>query len=283
MSKKALDSSIVSFFNELSKPEYDPIGSREAEVEIIRKYQCSNCKGLFQTLIKRNLRYVASVSRKYMDGDDHDIDIFHAGVLGLMTAIRKYDINSHCKLITYARDWIRYEIDKYRRGKSVVGLTNYMCWHLRKIDTVIDNLRKAGQSHTDEAVSSVTGLPKERINAIQKARKAQYVVDQPLDGNEANSIGHPGHRLLKTIGHIDEEPAPIDALVKSEDSERLRNAIGILPDDEAFVIQRLYFDDDCTRESYRSVAEEMGCSHEQVRKLKMSAFDRIALAFASNN
>lgn len=272
MSRKALDASIVSFFNELSKSEYDPIGSREAEVEIIRKYQCSNCKGMFQTLIKRNLRYVASISRKYMDGNDHDIDIFHAGVLGLITAIRKYDINSHCKLITYAKNWIKNEINKYMRSRSVVGLTNYRCWHLRKIDVIVDDLMKAGQSHTDEAVSSITGLSSKSIAAAQKARKAQHVISHPLDCKEADSVGY--------FNYTDEESEPINSLVKSEDIERLRNALNALSDDEAFVIKKLYFDDDCTRESPRSVAKKMRCSHERVRKLKMSAFDKIAADLA---
>jgi len=275
MSKKALDPSIVSFFGELSKPEYDPIRDRDTEAEIIKNYQSRDDKELFQTLIKKNLRYVASISRKYMDGDDHDIDIFHAGVLGLITAIHKYDINSHCKLITYARDWIKYEIDKYRRGKSIVGLTHYMCWHLRKIDAAIDDLMKVGISYADEAVSSITGLPRKMINAVQKARKTQCVIDYPLDCKEANSVGYFSHR--------DEESEPIDFMVKGEDSERLHNAINELPSDEALVIQKLYFDDDSTRESYRSVAKKLGCSYEQVRKLKVSAFDKIALAFASNN
>lgn len=275
MSKKALDPSIVSFFGELSKPEYNPIRSRDAEIETIRRYQSEDNNELFQTLVKRNLRYVASISRKYMDGDDHDIDIFHAGVLGLITAIHKYDIDSNCKLITYAKNWIKYEISKYLRSRSVVGLTNYMCWHLRKIDTVIDDLRKAGQSHTDEAVSSETGLSSKSVAAARKARKTQYVIDHPLDCKEVDSVGY--------FNHMDEGLEPINSLVKSEDSKRLHNAIGILPNDEAFVIQRLYFDDDCTRESYRSVAKKLGCSYEQVRKLKMSAFNKIALAFASNN
>ena len=275
MSKNALNPNIVSFFGELSKPEYDPIKDRDTEVKIIKSYQNRDDKEPFQTLIKRNLRYVASISRKYMDGDDHDIDIFHAGVLGLITAIHKYEINSHCKLITYARDWIKYEIDKYRRGKSIVGLTHYMCWHLRKIDAVIDDLVKMGASYADEAVSSITGLPRKMVNAAQKARKTQYVIDYPLDCKEVHGLEYFSHR--------DEESEPIDFMVKSEDSERLHNAIDELPSDEAFVIQKLYFDDDSTRESYRSVAKKLGCSHEQIRKLKVSAFDKIALAFASSN
>lgn len=272
MQRKALDPSIVAFFGELSKPEYDPIGSRDAETETIRRYQSENNSELFQTLIKRNLRYVASISRKYMDGDDHDIDIFHTGVLGLITAIRKYDINSNCKLITYAKNWIKYEINKYLRSRSVVGLTNYMCWHLRKIDTVIDDLMKAGQSHTDEAVSSVAGLSSKSIAAAQKARKAQYVIDHPLDCKEIDSVGY--------FHHTDEGSEPINSLVESEDVERLRNALNALSDDEAIVIKTLYFDDDCTLESLRSVAKKMGCSYEQVRKLKMSAFDKIATDLA---
>jgi RNA polymerase sigma factor (sigma-70 family) len=261
-----------AFFGELSKPEYDPIRNRGIEIEIIRQYQAKDDKEPFQTLVKRNLRYVASISRKYMDGDDHDIDIFHAGVLGLITAIRKYDINSNCRLITYAKNWIKNEIDKYRRSRSVVGLTNYMCWHLRKIDIVIDDLRKAGQSHTDEAISSVAGLSSKSVAAAQKARKARYVIDHPLDCKGVDSVGY--------FTHIDEGSEPINSLVKSENIERLRNALDALSADEAFVIGKLYFDDDCTRESFRGLAKKMNCSYERVRKLKMSAFDKIATDLA---
>lgn len=265
MSKAVLYPSIVAFFNELSKPEYDPIRNRdrEAETELIVNYQDRNDAESLQTLIKRNLRYIASIARRYMDGNDHDIDIFHAGVLGLITAINKYDGDRKCRLITYARDWIKFEIRKYKRNMAPVRLTHYMCWHLKKINIVIDDLKKAGQSCTSEDVSFVTGLPEKRVDVMQKTRQSQYITDSypDLAGGE---------------------PEPFESLIKDEDSKRLHAAIDMLRDDEAFVIKRLYFDDDCTRESYRSVAKKLGCSHEQVRKLKLNAFDKIALAFSSN-
>lgn len=285
MITRALNASVISFFNELSKPEYDPLKDRFAEIALIKACLDDKDAQAFQVLIKRNLRFVAKVAMKYMDGNDHDIDIFHAGVLGLATSIRRYDTNSNCRLITYAKDWIKYEVGQYRRNKSVIRLTHYMCWRSEHIETVIDDLKKSGQAPTDEDVSSATGIPEKRVVAARMARRSQHAVDHfpghcrrpsvVLDNDETGN-----DEYMDMFG---EEQEPIDDLVSSENSARLHSALDKLPENEAFVIRKLYFDDNCTEESYRSLAAQMCCSYEQVRKLKVSAFGRIATAFASNN
>lgn len=268
MVKKAFSASVVAFFSELSKQEYNPIKDRAVEIELLKSYLVDHNNEAFDTLVKKNLRYVVRVAMKYMDRGDHDIDVLHAGVIGLMTAIRRYDLNSYCKLITYARNWIKYEIEQCVRSKSTVKLTNYMSWRSGVIEEVIENLRKAGQSHTDEAVSSVAGISEKGVVAARTARKSQYVIDHPFDSGVA-------YRAVEVAGE-----EPIDSLIKSEDRDRLYNALDVLDNNESFVIRRLFFDDDGIRETYRSLAGKMGCSHEQVRKLQLSAFDKIALALA---
>ena len=285
MPTKALNASVISFFNELSKPEYVPVKDRLVEMELIKDCLVGKDAQSFQTLIKRNLRFVAKVAVKYMDGGDHDVDIFHAGVLGLATSIRRYDTNSNCRLITYARAWIEHEIRQCIRNKSVIRLTHYMCWRSKQVEAVIDGLRRDGQAHADEDVSSATGITKKGVASARMARKSQYVMDHFPGHSHKRENDTPDDEMGNDayMNLLDEAREPIDDLISGENSTRLRSILAKLPGNEELVIRKLYFDDNCTGESYRSLAAQMGCSYEQVRKLKVSAFGKIALAFASNN
>jgi len=140
---------------------------------------------------------------------------------------------------------------------------------VRKIDAAEDMLAKTGALYTDGAVSSAAELPVRMVSTVQKARNSQYIKEYPLNFGDEDGIEFSGRG---------DEAEPIDLMVGEEDKQRLHDAIGMLSRDEAFVIQKLYLGN--TGESYRSVAKQLGCSHERVRKYKMDAFRSIAMALA---
>lgn len=271
--KVSQDPNVVAFLNELSKPDYNPIRDRRKEGRLIRRYRNEGDRGAFQILVNSHLRYVVATALKYLDYDDHDIDTFNAGIVGLIVAINKYDLDSKYKLITYARNWIRHEIEKYKRHKTVIELSHHITYTLRRVDIAIDDLRKIGAEYSDEEVSGATGLSKKRIRAACRARKARQcvVMDRVADREEGKSVGW---NLEQPDLQLD--PSNIATLV--EISDCIGSAIRSLMPKEAEVIRRRYFDPDKKDISYRSIASDIGCSHEQVRKLEKTALIKLRMA-----
>lgn len=70
------------------------------------------------TLIERNLRLVAHVSRKYQNGEEDMEDLISIGTIGLIKAIATFNYERGNRLATYAARCIDNELLMYFRGKK---------------------------------------------------------------------------------------------------------------------------------------------------------------------
>ncbi len=70
------------------------------------------------TLIERNLRLVAHISRKYQNGDEDMEDLISIGTIGLIKAIATFNNERGNRLATYAARCIDNELLMYFRGKK---------------------------------------------------------------------------------------------------------------------------------------------------------------------
>ena len=70
------------------------------------------------TLIERNLRLVAHISRKYQNGEEDMEDLISIGTIGLIKAIATFNYERGNRLATYAARCIDNELLMYFRGKK---------------------------------------------------------------------------------------------------------------------------------------------------------------------
>lgn len=256
---------VLSFFQELSKSEYDPL-SREEERELISQYQDTGDYQALQTLIQKNLRYVVLRISEILSKKEivDDLDVFNAGVLGLVTAIKKFKLSLQRKLITYAAFWIRYEVQKYKREQKFVSMTHYIIFNIQKTRDAMHSLEKEGQECTVENVLGASGLTEARYESVQKAQQVKCIIADP------GEIGR-----LRESEQQELFMEPIDYAIQNENTALIRIAVDLLPENEADIIKRRYF---CTSRfvpSYRVIAKELNCSHEQVRKLELRGLQKL--------
>ena len=69
------------------------------------------------TLIERNMRLVAHVSKKYQNTEEEMEDLISIGTIGLIKAVMTFDVERGSKLATYAARCIDNELLMYLRAK----------------------------------------------------------------------------------------------------------------------------------------------------------------------
>ena len=86
-----------------------PLLTQAQEIAVARRVQLGDEEAM-QELVKRNLRFVISVAKKYQNRGLALTDLIGEGNIGLMTAARKFDPDQGVKFISYAVWWIRQSI-----------------------------------------------------------------------------------------------------------------------------------------------------------------------------
>ena len=97
-----IDKILLDYMHEISK--IPPI-SHEKMVQL---FQQKTDPEVFMMLVERNLKLVFHTVKKYRSVKDEEfLDLVSEGVLGLKTAIERYDPSKGFKFSTYSFFWIR--------------------------------------------------------------------------------------------------------------------------------------------------------------------------------
>jgi RNA polymerase primary sigma factor len=129
------------------------------EIALARRIRSGDQDAL-QELVKRNLRFVISVAKKYQNRGLPLIDLIGEGNVGLLTAARKFDPDQGVKFISYAVWWIRQAIlsSLARQGRTVRVPLNRTA-DLSRIIKASEILRqKLRREPSPEELAQVTGL-----------------------------------------------------------------------------------------------------------------------------
>ena len=138
------------------------------------------------------LRYVGlvrNITSKYNFRSDYD-DLFQAGMLGLQTALQKYDAKRETSFTDYAYLWIKGEVlkainndygihvstDTYKLSKEIKETREYLSQNL-------------GREPTTFEISYLLGISEEKIASVINAVTIPYSLDNnylddnlPIDG-----------------------------------------------------------------------------------------------------
>ncbi len=168
---------------------------------------------------ERHLPLVYSLARRMASSSVEYDELVGAGNLGLIKAIKNYDISLGFAFSTYAVPVILGEMKRYIRDNGPVKVSrtlkeNYML--LKRI--ISDYEKETGESPTLSKLASLSGLSEEDIaQSLDSAR-----IPASLDDDTTFDIGAPDSAL-------DDEKIALNAAIDS------------LPDDEGRLIKLRYF------------------------------------------
>jgi RNA polymerase primary sigma factor len=245
-----------------------PLLSAQQEIAIARRVRAGDEEAM-QELVKRNLRFVISVAKKYQNRGMALTDLIGEGNVGLLTAARKFDPDQGVKFISYAVWWIRQAIlaALARQGRTVrvpLNRTADLSRIIRTAETLRQELRR---EPTPEEIAGATGLSLDVVQSLAALNTADVRLDAPLDPD--------GERSLIDRFIADEQNDAESQAMDKFLSEEIDRALRTLPPRDAKVL-RLYFGLDGGREhTLEEIGGMLGVTRERVRQLRDRALKRL--------
>lgn len=198
---------------------------------------------------------VRSIISKYSFRGDYD-DLYQAGMLGLQTAMQKYDIKKESSFTDYAYLWIKGEVlkavnndyqihvssDTYKLSKDIKEVREYLSQNL-------------GREPTISQISYMLGVSEEKIVSVINAVSTPYSLD--------NSYLDDDYNLYNKIALI-ERGYDVGVL-------DLKEAIMGLEESERELINSRYYQDMTQKET----AEVLGISQVQVSRKEGKILEKL--------
>ena len=265
-----------SLFSYLEKIKKFPVLSEQEETDLVRAFSERGDLRAAQQLVTSHLRLAAKVAMSYRRYGLPMADIISEANIGLMQAVKKFDLGKNVRLSTYAVWWIRAAINDFiLRSWSLVKIGTRAAQ--KKLFYNLNRLKaRLGLYDNKE-------LPPEAVKTIAR----ELVVDEN-EVKEMNSrLG--GDKSLNVNVSDEDDSEKIDLLVdvrqnieenlarKQERAEKnsiLRKCLSQLDEREQAVIRsRMLTEPPMTLEE---LGEKFGISRERVRQIEKKAFEKLS-------
>lgn len=226
--------------------------------ELIRRAQEED-KDALDEMISGNLGLVHSIVRRFEHRGCDREELFQTGCIGLIKAIKNFDLSLQLAFSTYAVPMIMGEIRRFLRDDGMVKVSRTLKEQGYKISKARELLvAELGREPEISEIEVLTELTREEIVLAMEANREVESIYQPIAGAEGEEL-----LLLDQLGNTDnlyEEPekeAVLNELV-------VRQLLTLLDEKEEQLIRLRYF----ANKTQCEVARVMGMSQVQVSRLE---------------
>jgi RNA polymerase sigma-32 factor len=247
------------------------------ERDLLEKFKDENDLKSAQKLIMSQLKTVLHVAFQYRNYGLPEEDLVQEGNIGLMKAVKNYDLKYQVRLYTYALVWIKAEIQGYilKNWKLVkIGTTK----NLKKL---FFNFKQIQKEMIDEDIShqQLTKLVSKKLNVSEEEVREieQYFAseDMTIDLNQDEESP------MLQLGH---EQTPETQYMQLHDETKrhqmLDKALGNLTPRQADIVKMRYFDEE--KKTHKEIALTLGISSERVRQIENDALKKMKKTFVED-
>jgi RNA polymerase primary sigma factor len=244
----------------LNKEDEDLYATRakEGDVEAQRK------------LIMANLRFVVNVAKRYQNQGLPLQDLISEGNIGLMNAIKRYDVTRGFHFISYAVWWIRQSILKAICEKSrMIKLPLNKVNELVQIEKVRKELRRINGNEPEVAeIAKYLSMEPDYIAQLLNIARDLVSLESPVYV-EKDSL------LLKEYIESENYASPDEEIMKNSLKEEINNVLKTLNDKEAEIIECRFGLNSKKPMSLKEIGEKFNLSKERIRQIEKKALKRL--------
>ncbi len=266
------DNSLVSYLEQIKK---FPVLSEEEETRLVSDFQQNGNMEAAQILVTSHLRLAAKIAFTYRSYGLPLADIISEGNIGLMQAVKKFDLSKKVRLATYAIWWIKAAINDYiLRSWSLVKIGTRAAQ--KKLFYNLNRIKARLGIYDNKELSP------DEVKSIAK----ELVVDESEVREMNGRLG--GDKSLNVTVSDEDEDERIDFIVdKTQDlegkisrrqeaevkAEVLKRCLSRLDEREQYIVKnRMLTDNPITLEE---IGAKFDISRERVRQIEKKAFNKL--------
>jgi RNA polymerase primary sigma factor len=217
-------------------------------------------------LVEANLRLVVSVAKRWQHTHLNMEELISAGNEGLQIAAKKYDYRKGTRFSTYATQWIEQSIRMAANRAHAVRVPIRRSYQLHKVLTAPSYTEDAPRQNLEQ-IARETNLKVADIRYVLRNRVTELSLDVPACDGSGESVG----------GVIAEERCLREELMQSEDLAIVRKALAECLDERQQFVLKQRFGFDGPKATLQAIGDQIGLTHERVRKIEQSALASLRL------
>jgi len=249
-----------------------PLLSREEETELLLRANKGD-KRAIDRLVLSNQKFVVKVAFLYKGQGMSITDLIGEGNIGLLTAIRRFDLNKNVKFTSYAVWWIRQSILQaiFEKGRIVriSAQKELVLRRFGKHNPVLQAQAGGGYGIDATDLAGKLGLSVEETNKVIEMGQSHFSLD--ADSNSENEFSLRDRLADTTISRPDEQVT--GQSVRELLAEHMETLSGV----EKKVVSFHFGLQSEHPMSLRKIGEMFGLSRERVRQIKESALAKLRL------
>lgn len=221
-------------------------------------------------IIECNLKLVVSIAKKFRDYNLHFLDFIQEGNLGLLKAIKKFDVTLGNKLSTYATWWIRQAISRSVSEQArMVRIPVHTEEKIKKVNRAIKYLEaKNGYTPNDEEISEFLKMPIEQVIFAKKSYFTSSTISLSVE------IGEDDDFKIEDFIEAD-TPDSFDIVTNNELNGVCMQALDTLTDREKLVLIKRFGFDGNGKKTLEEVAKTLCVTRERVRQIENKALKKL--------
>lgn len=219
---------------------------REEMKELITRAQAGD-RDAMEKIVIENRGLIHNAVGRFRERGESD-DLFQLGAIGLMKAVKRFDLSYGVEFSTYAVPMIIGEIKRFLRDDGIIKVSRSYKELARRAYSLMD---KDGETNMTELARRLEVSPGELTEALEAVRRPDSI-----DRSIADSDGKPV-ALMDTIPGVDREDEILTRIC-------LKQAIRDLPGRERVIIVMRYFGGKTQSE----IADALGLSQVQISRLE---------------
>jgi RNA polymerase primary sigma factor len=246
--------------------------SREEESELLLRAKNGD-EAAHKKVLQSNLRFVVRVARQYdTPAGPPLIDLIAEGNMGMIEAIKRFDVERGFKFITYAVWWIRQAIFKAlaNQSRSVRPPMNQIN-DMYKIERRIAGLtQQLGRAPSWEEVAEEADISLERVRSAMEAGKWEVSLDEPLAEQGGETL----------MAMLPAEEAADDSISQEKLVHTLKAGLNNLDERESRIIHAYFGLGTTQPKTLEAIGSDLGITRERVRQLRNRALEKMRHACA---
>lgn len=213
-----------------------------------------------ETLIKNNSGLVWNIVKRFTGRGYEAEDLYQIGTIGLIKAIKRFDINLEVRLSTYAVPYILGEIKRFIRDDGIIKVsrqTKELSIKIKQLQR--EFLNKKGEEITIKELAERLEVSKEEIAAAIESTS-------PVDSIYSNEGSSEDQRMLveKISNHKDEYSNLLDNIT-------LKEVINHLDEREQKIILLRFYKE----QTQSQVGKILGITQVQVSRIEKKVLEKM--------